>query len=532
MSQEFLDYLRQRVELVEFPKGSVICRQGEVADAFYLIRLGFVKVTQEFPGGEMVLTYLSRGSYFGEMGLLPSAFRVRAKGADPAKFVECVVASEFITCGRSPEKSPSLSVPWDEYLSREHFQMRSEGKQLRVTRLSTGRNPITYQMKTADSLLASAGETFVAGGTTFEVLADPVQSGMRTATCTAIDHVQLVRIKAEDFVKMMAEFPQIEAGITEVTRSRRQMDGELLNRVQTISLDDFLKQELLQSQNLLLLDLDKCTRCDACVDACIATHEDNVTRLVREGLRFDHYLVPTSCRACMDPLCMTPCPVGSITRKQTLDIVIEDWCIGCGRCATECPYGNINIVEIASGSKRAEAKPKAVVCDLCVEYAEPNCVRACPHDAAIRVEPRKFFAEELAGIQLAVPLKPSVETPRMDMEALAETRVISSVADLMPLLPRLKVTNADGTATILQFKSTTTSFGRGAECDYVFAEDHGLSRVHCIFTAEPSRFLVRDNNSTNGTYVNGNRVTEATLSDGDTIQIGGLEMIFLAGRVQ
>jgi len=86
LSQEFLDYLRQRVELVEFPKGSVICRQGEVADAFYLIRLGFVKVTQEFPGGEMVLTYLSRGSYFGEMGLLPSAFRVRAKGAEPGIF--------------------------------------------------------------------------------------------------------------------------------------------------------------------------------------------------------------------------------------------------------------------------------------------------------------------------------------------------------------------------------------------------------------------------------------------------------------
>ena len=54
--------------------------------------------------------------------------------------------------------------------------------------------------------------------------------------------MQLVRIKAEDFVKMMSEFPQIEAGITEVTRSRRRMDGELLNRVQTVSLDDFLKQ--------------------------------------------------------------------------------------------------------------------------------------------------------------------------------------------------------------------------------------------------------------------------------------------------
>lgn len=49
-------------------------------DAFYLIRLGFVKVTQEFAGGEMVLTYLSRGSYFGEIGLLPPVFQVTARG--------------------------------------------------------------------------------------------------------------------------------------------------------------------------------------------------------------------------------------------------------------------------------------------------------------------------------------------------------------------------------------------------------------------------------------------------------------------
>jgi Fe-S-cluster-containing hydrogenase component 2 len=413
--------------------------------------------------------------------------------------------------------------------------MRSEGRQLRVTRLASGKNPITFQMKATDSFLVSPGETFVAGGTTFEVLPDPLQSGVRTATCTAIDSVQLVRIKGEDFTKMLSDFPDVAASITEVARSRRQMDAEVMTRVQTLSLNDFLKQELLQGQNLLLMDLDKCTRCDECVDACIATHEDNVTRLVREGLRFDHYLVPTSCRACMDPLCMTPCPVGSITRKQTLDIVIEDWCIGCGRCATECPYGNINIVEVSAGvpSKKAEPRPKAVVCDLCVEYAEPNCVRACPHDAAIRVEPRKFFAEELAGIQLAVPAQLPIKSSQAPAESLAtETRVFSSAMDLLPLLPSLKVMKADGTETVLQFKSTSTTFGRGEECDYVFADDQSLSRVHCTLIAEPHCFVVRDNNSTNGTYLNGFPVSEAELQDGDVLRMGNLEFIFRAGRVQ
>ena len=98
----------------------------------------------------------------------------------------------------------------------------------------------------------------------------------------------------------------------------------------------------MEAQSLLVLDLEKCTRCDACVRACADAH-DGVTRLIREGLRFDKFLVATSCRQCRDPLCMVGCPVGSIRRRNSLEVIIEDWCIGCGMCAKNCPYGNINM---------------------------------------------------------------------------------------------------------------------------------------------------------------------------------------------
>ncbi len=68
-----------------------------------------------------------------------------------------------------------------------------------------------------------------------------------------------------------------------------------------------------------------------------------MTRLIREGQRFDKYLVATSCRHCRDPLCMVGCPVGSIRRRNSLEVIIENWCIGCGLCAKNCPYGNINM---------------------------------------------------------------------------------------------------------------------------------------------------------------------------------------------
>jgi Fe-S-cluster-containing hydrogenase component 2 len=163
-------------------------------------------------------------------------------------------------------------------------------------------------------------------------------------------------------------------------------------------LDSFLAQGLMEAQSLLVLDLERCTRCDACVRACADAH-DGVTRLIREGLRFDKYLVATSCRQCRDPLCMVGCPVGSIRRRNSLEVVIENWCIGCGLCAKNCPYGNINMHPftmlqddpMSPGWQMAVVKQKATSCDLCTEHAEPSCVYACPHDAAHRVEPNEFF---------------------------------------------------------------------------------------------------------------------------------------------
>ena len=294
LTDEFLAGLKERVELASYEPGQVICKQGDPADKLYLIRVGFVKVSQQSPGGEVILQYLHRSDYFGEMGLL---------GA-----------------------------------------------------------------------------------------------GVRTATCTALDHVELVQIGKEDFARMMEAFPAIRAGMQERATRLADANAKRMQSLSTVSVDDFLEQGLMGAQSLLLIDLDRCTRCDLCVKACADSHE-GVTRLIRDGLRYEHYLVPTSCRSCMDPLCMIGCPVGSIRRKESLEIVIEDWCIGCGLCAKQCPYGNINmhvIGEAPEGGEQQKAKPKkkAITCDLCAGQAwGPSCVYACPHDAALRVQPREFFME-------------------------------------------------------------------------------------------------------------------------------------------
>ena len=312
VDEDFVDVLRDRVELLRFAPGQTICEEGAAADAFYLIRIGFVKVLQKRGLEEMVLAYLPRGGYFGEMGLL--------------------------------------------------------------------------------------------------------QGGARTASCVALDHVEVVRILAPDFHEMLNRFPDVRAHILS-TAEQRSKENALMHRKASVKSNDaplgqFLEQGLMDAQSLLVLDLEKCTRCDQCVKACADAH-DGVTRLLRDGVRFENYLVATSCRQCRDPRCMIGCPVGSIRRRNSLEVIIEDWCVGCGLCATNCPYGNITVHEFDSSGNATALQSvqtdkdssnsgkirKATSCDLCHDLAEPSCVYACPHDAAHRVKPNEFFTQVL-GVDL------------------------------------------------------------------------------------------------------------------------------------
>jgi CRP-like cAMP-binding protein/Fe-S-cluster-containing dehydrogenase component len=67
---ELLEKLRQKVDLVSYEPGQVIVEQGSRADAFFLVRGGYVKVGVRVGSKDVAVTYLRKGDYAGETSLL------------------------------------------------------------------------------------------------------------------------------------------------------------------------------------------------------------------------------------------------------------------------------------------------------------------------------------------------------------------------------------------------------------------------------------------------------------------------------
>ncbi|MCA9214595.1 MAG: 4Fe-4S binding protein [Planctomycetales bacterium] len=199
-----------------------------------------------------------------------------------------------------------------------------------------------------------------------------VRSIPRTASCIAYDHpagkfgnVELVEINKsllEDVKLKLHERPDdgeaavaaVEKDLNEIIEDRLEQSASKRRLMDdadsTIAARTFDDLGLVQGNRLMVIDLDRCTRCNECVQACVDTHKDrtgelpaSTSRLYLDGSKAGRFLVPATCRQCTDPVCLIGCPVGSIHKGLLGQIEIEDWCIGCTRCAEQCPYDSIQM---------------------------------------------------------------------------------------------------------------------------------------------------------------------------------------------
>ncbi len=178
----------------------------------------------------------------------------------------------------------------------------------------------------------------------------------------------------------------------------------------------------------ILVDVTKCIGCYQCVEACAQAHHLGEDLLLPQhspdGLSARRWAtiitqpggrnIRKSCFHCLDPACVSACPVGAMVKTPEGPVVYDSKrCMGCRYCMMACPYD-------IPRYDWDQAVPYVRKCTMCYERLQegqwPACVEACPEKAMVfgkrdellaeahqrlRVEPGKYiqkvYGEHEAG---------------------------------------------------------------------------------------------------------------------------------------
>jgi CRP-like cAMP-binding protein/thioredoxin reductase/Fe-S-cluster-containing hydrogenase component 2 len=414
-------------------KGDTVFEKDAYGDSFWNVISGSVAVLSPFNPDE--LYRLVPGNFFGEMGLMSGRRRtasVRAYenqtilletkrnqilkliGAVPS--VKQAIDQVFFLRILKATVFPSVDArDLAEVVARSESMQFNKGEIL----FKEGEPGDALYIILKGSVKVSRrgpqgidiAQTYIPAGNYVGEMA-LVNNAPRSATVSAAVRCEVLKIPADLFAELLDKNPETRQAIAtlakkrvveNITAARDSFSGGVLDFV--------LQQGVSDADNVLLIDSNLCVGCDNCEKACASTH-NGYSRLDRKGGKsFASIQVPISCRHCENPLCMLDCPPDALLRKSNGEVVIKDTCIGCGNCATNCPYGviqlvyddpvtpffspyNIPILKQLLPKKHKEKGPaKAAKCDMCETLdGGPACVRSCPTGAAIRVNPQQMMS--------------------------------------------------------------------------------------------------------------------------------------------
>ncbi|MCW2669601.1 MAG: hypothetical protein JWO27_1498 [Frankiales bacterium] len=210
--------------------------------------------------------------------------------------------------------------------------------------------------------------------------------------------------------------------------------------------------------------------------------------------------------------------------------------------------GWVEPVEVAAALTREAEDKKAIVAagrvlvpnSYVVELGPSDADRLREYDEPLRKELAAMVSEAATerGWSFVGPV--DVEFQEVEDLATGAFQVRSAVvAGELPAVPAAPAPPAPGPAEAAPVApeafleigtrrvplTAPVVLGRGVEAD-VQLPDTGVSRRH----AQVDGARIQDLGSTNGTRVNGSRVAEADLDDGDRITLGSTEIVFRSGR--
>jgi len=90
-------------------------------------------------------------------------------------------------------------------------------------------------------------------------------------------------------------------------------------------------------------------------------------------------------------------------------------------------------------------------------------------------------------------------------------------------MAKLQVLSGSLAGQTYELKVETTTVGRVEDNAFQIAEP-SVSSHHCEILLKGDDVIVRDLNSTNGSFINGDKITESVLKPGQTLRLGQIEL--------
>lgn len=419
-------------------EGHVIYKPGEFGTSFFTIVDGEVTLESDSDGVTHKTT-LSRGEFFGEMSLLSGRPRL-----------ECAIAGASCILVESPRRTMVKlmnsndtvreGIEWifvvrelqTQFAPRANAaDLRDISARVRVRSYKAG-DTVFAEGDQGDSLhiIRSGGVALSRTIDGKEVLVAQVRGGKRVGdmalmgdpirreTARATVALETIEVKRPEFIELVRRDDDQIRNLQNTVSRQVTDEARMAVRPESGSVMNFLMDEGLgEATNVLIIDESLCIGCDHCEKACAETH-GGISRLDRKaGPTFAEVHIPISCRHCEQPHCMKDCPPNAIWRAESGEVYINDSCIGCGNCVTNCPYnvirmsydapakpGLISWLLLGTGSGPGETPDyqvtesarkkgkKATKCDACIgQKAGPACVNACPTGAAMRIGHSQFI---------------------------------------------------------------------------------------------------------------------------------------------
>ena len=152
------------------------------------------------------------------------------------------------------------------------------------------------------------------------------------------------------------------------------------------------------SHSAILTDVTKCIGCEKCVAACRTTYNTgkdrpwrwqksirdlSATRWTTIIRRPKNRFVRQHCRHCLEPACVSACPVGALVKTPEGPVIYDsNICLGCRYCMMACPFG----IPRYTWSKTVPYVRKCILCHDKIKSGslkEPACTAACPTGATM-----------------------------------------------------------------------------------------------------------------------------------------------------